>query len=65
MPVLRIDEKTKSLINTKDAVKKGHVIHSFDPDNLSLPKYSNKYAEKNAGAYSHLAGGMKDDITNN
>ena len=40
------------------------MIHSFDPENLSLPKYSSNYKEKNAGAYSHLAGGMKDDITN-
>ena len=63
MPVLKVDNKTKSLVERKDS--QNYVIHAFDPENLSLPKYSSNYQEKNAGAYSHLAGGRKDDITNN
>jgi hypothetical protein len=36
-------------------------IHAFDPTNLSMPKYSAKYAESNAAAVRHLLGGRRLD----
>lgn len=38
------------------------LIHSFDPNHISMPKYSSKYKnEKNAGAIRHLLGGRRGD----
>ena len=64
VPVLRVDNRTKSLVGGAGS-RSDNKIHSFDPSNLSLPRYSSKYAEKNAAVYSHLAGGHKDVISNN
>lgn len=38
------------------------LIHSFDPTNISMPKYSSNYKNgKNASAIRHLLGGRRGD----
>ena len=61
MPFLKV---TKSEINKQRIIQKNDnadtfQIHSFDPQNFSMPKYSTKYLNgSNAGAVRHLLGGV-------
>ena len=43
----------------------GSKVHSFEPSNMSMPKYEDKYRnEKNAAAVRHLLGGKIDALEN-
>ena len=69
VPVLRINKDDRQQprierVNLKSIKKSGseedkYMIHSFDPNNLSMPRYK---VEANAGAIRHLLGG--DGCTN-
>ena len=70
MPVLRLNHKSKALHSVSEIKKPApgaaldgtatDLIHAFDPSNLSMPKYSSNYNEKNASAIRHLLGGRQD-----
>ena len=65
VPILKINKNTRPIIENENPVKKdedadfkNRLIHAFDPQNLSMPKYSSKYQnEHNVGAVRHLLGG--------